>query len=1518
MYKTNKTRALAVALLALVALSVAALRAAAPDATNHMAGWDGNGIGTTTDKPDAFGWTCSDATRTWKTVQTGADYSDFYRDNLWKGDAAARVIMHGNTDAAYSFPVSDLKAGKTYKFHCGFSNMNSGAVTHHFSIASEQFGAGTVCGSFEKKSAKWSSTSTAEFFFEVPTDGTYYFCWTTTNSQDRALAWGFTVTEATDVYRVTFVTGDGATAIEAQQHEGSYTVTRPTDPVKEGYDFAGWYTDEALTQPYDFATTQTADLTLYAKFTATVAVTNYMQGWDGNGRGTTTDTPDAFGWQSTDASLTWSDASSATGTYSNYYRDNLKVDGVETRVVSHTQNDAVFSFPVKGLESGKYYKFHPCNTNMNASVSTTFAIGTKRDGTGDTYGAVTRPAPTWGSGKYINSEFLFRVPADAPAEVYMTWQTNGGHDRNIAWGFSIVEVTGVHAVTFHSDGSHVADQLFQTDTYTVTQPAEPTKEGCDFAGWYADAAFTTAFDFTKPVTADTDVYARFLASDYTGPLTPLNITTDTTLPCVAATAITVADGVALHLTDARALRCGSTVSLEGEGSTLYLDGTYGEDFAALVEPRLTVSGRAFDATKDRVAAYRNGCVVMPGDLTHTPVTAYTEENCKGTSLDCQQDVFYRLNAEEYSATYDNKIRSLHIRKGYMACLANNPDGTGFSKVFIANDGDLDVNTLPAALQFASFIRVARWDWPGKRGKANNPAGLTRSSWYYNWSAGKDNSYRVAEFVPIHQGLYWPSWTEIGNLKGVSHVLGLNEPDHTDQANATVAQAIEQWYHMAESGLRIGSPAPDCLNKQWLKDFIKLADELNYRVDFTAAHMYWSGQSGSSIVGSINAQSNATGGRPVWITEWNNGANWTSENWPTNEGEKRDADFNIIYDAAGNTTTVKRPHTTDNSAKQVAWLKDVLPALDNCDKLERHAFYDWVQDARAIVLDNKLTPAGEYFAAYSSKPAYSTASAYDHKWHIAPPYVVASTVADDNYKKVHVRFYDHNGETGVNYIVERQADDGDWEVIDTLTAGTDYQYGDKAVAVVDSFVCNTKQAYRIKATAIESLGGAVSQYSRTASITRDAPTTPTLTAEIVSATKAKVTWTKPTGARAFKLERATVVNGECGEYATLAEGLTATTYSDESLTPATTYRYRLTTLSSAATDPVVTADVTLPALTVPATPTGLRASNGDHCVALTWAFAYDAKYNIWRSAAADGTFTQIAADIDATRYADTTAVNGNTYYYKVEAANTVGTSAPTNAVAGKAVAGQRAHIAFNEGEGTEAFDDWGGYTATLYGTPWVDGPKTGDKGVLTSKSTKHYVQLGDGIMQGLTDFTISTWTSCSKYWGRLFDFGTGTNNFMILIMKAGTMRYKITTPEHGTFDHTFNCVNGLNVWKHIVLTQHGDTLSLYIDGALTGEVTGVTTTPADLGLTTKNYLARSQYPQDAYPDFAYSDFRVYTRSLTATEVQSLYEGNEIATGITTVASVTRHDDCVYDLTGRRVTSAARPGIYIVGGRKVVVK
>ena len=65
--------------------------------------------------------------------------------------------------------------------------------------------------------------------------------------------------------KVSFSAGEGS-KVDFQTTAANGSITKPADPTREGYTFAGWYTDEACTEEYKFDAAVTADMTLYAKW----------------------------------------------------------------------------------------------------------------------------------------------------------------------------------------------------------------------------------------------------------------------------------------------------------------------------------------------------------------------------------------------------------------------------------------------------------------------------------------------------------------------------------------------------------------------------------------------------------------------------------------------------------------------------------------------------------------------------------------------------------------------------------------------------------------------------------------------------------------------------------------------------------------------------------------------------------------------------------------------------------------------------------------------------------------------------------------------------------------------------------------------------------------------------------------------------------------------------------------------------------------------------------------------------
>lgn len=520
----------------------------------------------------------------------------------------------------------------------------------------------------------------------------------------------------------------------------------------------------------------------------------------------------------------------------------------------------------------------------------------------------------------------------------------------------------------------------------------------------------------------------------------------------------------LTVTDADPL--GATVDL-GPNATLVFEALLPCEVPPSTLELVTVAGRAFDPEVDRLSIYGNGSEIIP-DGWADPLTVYKGENCSGESMVLQRDIYYRgtkINdklsylPQELMGSFDNAVRSFRLKRGFRVCFANNNDGTGYSRVFTATDTDLVVESMPEGLEFASFIRVSRADRVGKRGIAGDQVGrLTHASWAYNWAAS--TAYDGFEFVPMRHNKWWDGWEVIGRQVETADVLAYNEPDHAEQSDLGPDYAISEWDNFMASGLRVGSPAPDQIRKDWLTKFLATADSLNYRVDFVATHMYWDSQDPQRLADEIDRLcTELYSGRPMWITEWNNGANWTHEWWPDATGEARDADFNIVKARDGSDSIVSRPHTEANSARQCEWLAKALQAFDGSRYLERHSIFSWVEDARGVELGGRLTPAGRLFAAHRSVPGFDHSREYEHRWRIAPPFLSRFDVYDDH---IVIHFTDHNGETGVNYIVEERAPSSEWRRIALLEAGRDYKVG-KTVRFKHYFTQTGTLKYRVRAT-----------------------------------------------------------------------------------------------------------------------------------------------------------------------------------------------------------------------------------------------------------------------------------------------------------------------------------------------------------------------------------------------------------------------------------------------------------------------
>jgi hypothetical protein len=459
--------------------------------------------------------------------------------------------------------------------------------------------------------------------------------------------------------------------------------------------------------------------------------------------------------------------------------------------------------------------------------------------------------------------------------------------------------------------------------------------------------------------------------------------------------VVISGKASLHLTATTKTLNNTTVDLTSDDSWLFFDNVRPQVVIDSLLKYVTVNGAAAVLKANaRVSIYKHGAVVIPHSSSFKPLKVYTGQSYTGDSASYSMFTF-----NNSLGAFDNKIRSFKLKRGYMATLATLSDGMGYSRVFIADDKDLEVTILPTLLDNAiSSIRVFDWEWVTKKGWCGydpTDLGLVKPTWRYDWSAGGATTSTV-EYVPIRQNGGWPSWTEISGKQYVSHVLGFNEPDHTEQSNLTVSQALAQWPDMIKTGLRVGSPA--CTNFSWLYSFMDSCKAKNYRVDYVAVHAYWGGKSPANWYNDLKYIHDRTG-RPIWITEWNNGANWTTETWPTTDRSLSDA----------------------NAAKQLADIKAILNVLDTASFIERYSIYNWVQDCRAMVIGGVITPAGKYYADDKS------VMAFNRKMEVIPTYTFTnpSLTISFSTKKLTLTVNDPNGDYFTGFILEKKLDNGSY-------------------------------------------------------------------------------------------------------------------------------------------------------------------------------------------------------------------------------------------------------------------------------------------------------------------------------------------------------------------------------------------------------------------------------------------------------------------------------------------------------------
>ncbi len=207
-----------------------------------------------------------------------------------------------------------------------------------------------------------------------------------------------------------------------------------------------------------------------------------------------------------------------------------------------------------------------------------------------------------------------------------------------------------------------------------------------------------------------------------------------------------------------------------------------------------------------------------------------------------------------------------------------------------------------------------------------------------------------------------------------------------------------------------------------------------------------------------------------------------------------------------------------------------------------------------------------------------------------------------------------------------------------------------------------------------------------------------------------------------------------------------------------------------------------------------------------------------------------------------------------------------------------YLKFDENTGTTAADSSGNSrTATLTGTAgWRVGKFGAGLDTIGSSNSHAYV-ADNSDYDNMTQVTWSTWAYIDASTGStqylLSRFGTSGSGENYLILSSGLVpAFRIVV---GSTEHTATAVSAVTAaaWHHFSGTYDGETIRLYVDGALvatnetpSGNVNMSTATCLGIGGRTSNSAdcTISTNPLNG----AFDDVRIYNRALPEAEVRAL--------------------------------------------------
>jgi GH18 family chitinase/fibronectin type 3 domain-containing protein len=279
------------------------------------------------------------------------------------------------------------------------------------------------------------------------------------------------------------------------------------------------------------------------------------------------------------------------------------------------------------------------------------------------------------------------------------------------------------------------------------------------------------------------------------------------------------------------------------------------------------------------------------------------------------------------------------------------------------------------------------------------------------------------------------------------------------------------------------------------------------------------------------------------------------------------------------------------------------------------------------------------------------------------------------------------------------------------------------------------------------------------------------------TSVNLDWNKEAGATSFNILRSTANGSGYSLVGTSPYAL----FTDSTVAPGTTYYYVVQAVNAAGNSGYSNqASIAVPKATIPATPIfTITVQNGVVNLLQLDGIPGATAYQFYRSTSATGTYTQLYSGPNLT-YADKTATPGVTYYYKLTASNTAGTSpssaaqsavVPLTPTGVKAVAGNgEVALTWTAVSGAFGYNVYRGTSSTNLDV-WVGSPTTNSVSDTTvSNGVTYYYGVQTIAADQVTTGAFSAPVSATPmqaapnrvvwipdYYGQLLQVRVGTTN-----------------------------------------------------------------------------------------------------------------------------------------------------------------